>query len=1077
MAGLGNEYLRHWTTVSGSLPYPFLSPAALACVLMTAVSAAAAKVDYSKDIKPVLKERCYACHGALKQKAQLRLDTVKDMRGAGILQADDDGSIELLRRLHSADQDERMPPEGHALTPDQIASISSWLEAGAPAPQNERREDDPLEHWAFQKIVRPTPPSPRGIDHPVDAFLAAKRNSNGLASQSPAPRSVAIRRLHLNLTGLPPTKKELADSRPWEAIVDDLLRSPHHGERWARHWMDIWRYSDWYGLGAQLRYSQKHLWHWRDWIIESLNADKGYDEMIREMLAGDEIAPGDPKTVRATGFLARNYFLFNRTTWLDSTIEHTGKAFLGLTLNCAKCHDHKYDPIEMTDYYRFRAIFEPHQVRLDPVPGFADLDQNGLPRVFDDHLEAVTYVHQRGDPKQPDKETPMSPAVPAFLSGFARDPVSVDLPSHAWAPGSRDYAREDRLNEARNRLDTAIKKLAEVGAISGSPSPSEPEDFPDAKPFSPIREDFSELNPELWKIEGEGLEFREGRLEQVTPSRSPGRLVLQRPLPRDFELTCRYTTTGGPTYRSVTFRFDEDEARKNANFIYTSEHAPGPKVQAAHTRSGKTVYPIDGKKGKPPVIGRPQELRFAVRHTLANIWLDGELVLAYRFPNRRNGSLALSAFDATAVFHLLEIRPLPEDMTLSEASNRAAENPGDRVKKLEKAQLEVEAARAKLAAVEATIAADRFRHANPGSRDIDLENAAAMAQVEADQLQVEVDLAGGDSKKQKAARELKKKVEAKLAAIEQGEIEYTPLKASRKALETPEHQFSDYPSEFPTRSTGRRTMLADWITHRDNPLTARVAVNHVWMRHFGEPLVESVFDFGRAAKPPLHRDLLDYLAVEFIESGWSFRHLHRLLVTSKTYRRTSSNAGAAQSNLDADPSNRFYWRMNPRRMESQIVRDSLLHLSGQLDPALGGQSLDSGKTGNRRSLYFTHSPDKLDRFLTAFDDADLQQCYRRNESVVPQQALALSNSKLSFDAATRIADQLADLEEDRGFVERAFFLILAREPEDSETAECLRFLADIAAMNEKSTDPPGAERGRIQLVHALLNHNDFITIR
>lgn len=1064
--------------MTGSITYRFLNASALAYLVVVLFSPVEAVVDYSKDIKPVLRERCYACHGALKQKAQLRLDTVKNMRVAGILQADDNGSIELLRRLRTADLDERMPPEGHALTPEQIASIARWLEEGAPAPENERGEDDPLEHWAFQKIIRSAPPSIPGIRHPVDAFLAAKRDNQGLTSQSPAHRSIAIRRLHLNLTGLPPTERELADSRPWEEIVEDLLRSPHHGERWGRHWMDIWRYSDWYGLGAQLRYSQKHLWHWRDWIIESLNADKGYDEMVREMLAGDEIAPDDPDTVRATGFLARNYFLFNRTTWLDSTIEHTGKAFLGLTLNCAKCHDHKYDPIEMTDYYRFRAIFEPHQVRLDPVPGFADLDQNGLPRVFDDHLEAVTYLHKRGDPKQPDKETPIPAAVPGFLSGFARPAVSVDLPTQAWAPGSRDYAREDRLRETRNRLDTAKKKLAEVRATSESPSPSDSEDFLDAKPFSPIREDFSELNPELWKIEGEGLEFREGRLEQVTPSRSPGRLVLQRLLPRDFELICHYTTTGGPTYRSVTFRFDEDEARKNANFIYTSEHAPGPKIQAAHTRSGKTVYPSDGKKGKPPVIGRPQELRFSVRDTLANIWLDGDFVLAYRFPDRRNGSLALSAFDATAVFHSLEIRSLPEDMALSEASNRVAENPGDREKKLEKAHLELEAARAKLAAVEATIAADRLRHANPGSRDIELEKAAAMAQVKADQLQAELDLAGGDSKKQKAARELKKKAEAKLAAIEKGEIKYTPLNASRKALETPEHQFSDYPSEFPTRSTGRRTMLADWITHRDNPLTARVAVNHVWMRHFGEPLVDSVFDFGRAAKPPLHRDLLDYLAVEFIESGWSFRHLHRLLVTSETYRRTSSNAGAAQSNLDADPTNRFYWRMNPRRMESQIVRDSLLHLSGQLDTVLGGPSLDSGEAGNRRSLYFTHSPDKLDRFLTAFDDADLQQCYRRSESVVPQQALALSNSKLSFNTATRISNDLIGIENNEAFVERAFFLILARKPEASETEECLRFLDDILAMNKKSGDSPAAEeRGRIQLVHALLNHNDFITIR
>ncbi|MCH7780659.1 MAG: DUF1549 domain-containing protein, partial [Acidobacteria bacterium] len=142
--------------------------------------------------------------------------------------------------------------------------------------------------------------------------------------------------------------------------VDRLLGSPHYGERWGRHWMDVWRYSDWYGYRKELRNSARHIWRWRDWIIESLNDDAPYDQMLRDMLAADEIAPGDADRLRATGFLARNYYKFNRNTWLDATIEHTGKAFLGLTLNCARCHDHMYDPIAQSDYYRFRAIFEPH---------------------------------------------------------------------------------------------------------------------------------------------------------------------------------------------------------------------------------------------------------------------------------------------------------------------------------------------------------------------------------------------------------------------------------------------------------------------------------------------------------------------------------------------------------------------------------------------------------------------------------------------------------------------------------------------------------------------------------------------
>src|SRR5207248_716794 len=184
----------------------------------------------------------------------------------------------------------------------------------------------------------------------------------GLAPQPPADGRTLLRRVYLDLVGLPPGRDELAafraDPSPdaYEKVVERLLASPQYGERWGRHWMDVWRYSDWWGLGAEVRNSQKHVWHWRDWIVESLEADKGYDQMVREMLAADELYPDDLDRLRATGYLVRPYFKFNRTTWLDEVVEHTSKAFLGLTFNCAKCHDHKFDPLTQQDYYRLRAF-------------------------------------------------------------------------------------------------------------------------------------------------------------------------------------------------------------------------------------------------------------------------------------------------------------------------------------------------------------------------------------------------------------------------------------------------------------------------------------------------------------------------------------------------------------------------------------------------------------------------------------------------------------------------------------------------------------------------------------------------
>lgn len=1039
-------------------------------VLSTAtVSGAGAVASYENEIRPLFKERCYACHGALKQKGGLRVDTVAFLKEANALVAGDPNASELVARIRSGDDDERMPPEGHALSPDQVNVIVEWIAAGAPAPDGERPEDDPLEHWAFQKIKRPDVPVAEGVSHPVDAFLAAKQAELGLTPVGAADRGLAIRRLYLDLIGLPPTVGQLDDSRPWGEIVDELLASPQHGERWARHWMDVWRYSDWYGLGAQLRYSQKHLWHWRDWIVESLNDDLGYDEMVLAMLAGDELHPGDPEKVRATGFLARNYFLFNRTTWLDSTIEHTGKAFLGLTINCAKCHDHKYDPISLADYYRFRAIFEPHQVRLDPVPGETDLDKNGLPRVFDDNLEAVTWIHQRGDEKQPDKNTKIVPQVPEFLSSFAGPVSEVRLPLDAYAPGSKEWVQDEQLKVAAEKVKQAVAGLASARESADKHTGSPEEAAGDSPSFVAVRDDFYSIDDEVWEVKGKGLEIEDGKLVHSVASREPAELISKQTLPDDFEITCRYTTTGGPTYRSVSFRFHRSGDGRDANYVYTSEHAPGPKVQAAFTRNGKVTYPGDGRKKKQQLTGVPQELRLAVRGDLVNVWHNGEFAFAYRYPEKPGrGKFSLSAFDATAEFDFIEIRALPPGFELTEASNKVEDVPGKSESELKLARLKVEAARAELRSVEATIAADSSRFFNPEKAEEKLILSAAQAQIAATLARAEVDLLGSDAGRKKAAGEAKKKAKKQLAKLKEGEVDYEPLRVTRKALETPAHKFEDYPGVFPDKSTGRRTMLAKWIVSRENPLTARVAVNHVWMRHFGEPLVDSVFDFGRQAKEPEHLALLDFLASEFMESGWSFRHLHRLLVTSEAWRRDTSTAKVDSQTREKDPENRFYWRMNPRRMEAQVVRDSLLHMSGELDLTRGGPSVAPDGKSKRRSLYFTHSPEKRSLFLATFDDADLLQCYRRGESVVPQQALALSNSELAFDASEKMASLLEE-DGNRELIADLFLTILGRDPSAQETSECETFLSLFS--------PKENERARSRLVHALLNHNDFVTIR
>jgi hypothetical protein len=429
-----------------------------------------AKVDYLREIKPLLAEKCFTCHGALRQKAALRLDTVAAMReggdsGPALIAGQAEKSL-LVDRVLGRNKLRRMPPtsDGEPFSERQVALLKRWIDQGATASMNEKPEPDPRQHWAFQAPKRPDVPDIRNqplIHNPVDAFVAANWQRHGLVPQRLADRRTLLRRVTLDLVGLPPTAAEqkafLADTAPdaYEKVVDRLLSSPQYGERWGRHWMDIWRYTDWWGLGQEVRNSQKHIWHWRDWIVEALNADKGYDQMVREMFAADELYPNDLSRLRATGYLARPYFLFNRTTWLDELIEHTSKAFLGLTMNCCKCHDHKYDPLTQTDYYRLRAFFEPYQLRLEQAPGEADFQKDGIPRAYDCNLDAPTYLFVRGDERNAVKTRPLTPALPAVLTWSPLEIHPVALPREAYLPGLRAYVLENCIHAEEKKAAAA----------------------------------------------------------------------------------------------------------------------------------------------------------------------------------------------------------------------------------------------------------------------------------------------------------------------------------------------------------------------------------------------------------------------------------------------------------------------------------------------------------------------------------------------------------------------------------------------------------------------------------------------
>ena len=797
---------------------------------------AAPAVDFLRDVRPIFRDHCLSCHSAAKKKGQLRLDARSaamkgGMAGKAILPGKGAESP-LVKLLADADPDARMPQKAPPLPKEKIDLLRRWIDQGAPWPDAAAGEDAVAPHWSYLK--------PTAGRHGVDALLAVAQRARGVEPRPEASKAVLLRRVTIDLIGLPPTREEVdafvADPSPdaYERAVDRLLADPRHGERWGRHFMDLWRYSDWAGYQQEIRESRAHIWRWRDWIVESLVADKPYDRMILEMLAGDELAPEDPGTLRATGFLARNWSKFSREVWLQNTVEHTAKAFLGTTMNCARCHDHFFDPISHEEYFAFRAFFEPHDIRTDHLEGGSfDVAKDGLPRAYDANPETVTYRFERGDDRHPDKSKPIAPAVPRALGGAPLRIEPVTLPPWAAAPAKRGFVRGLALAAADQDVAAAIQALGKAEAVAGL--------------------DFSVADARRAALV---VVLEAERLEEA-----------------------------------------KDEAWKKA-----AEAA----VQAQ----------------------RRVALLEAVR-------------------SKFNAKQALDA------------------------------KKPDAKKKLDEAEKALAKAEAALKAPAGTA--------------------------------------------------------------------YTPRKIA----------------SYPAASTGRRLALARWIASPENPLTARVLVNHVWLRHFGAPLVASTFDFGRNGRAPAHPELLDTLAVGFMNDGWSLRKLHRLLVTSAAYRRESA---ADAAGLAKDPENTSLWRMNVRRMEAEAVRDSVLHLAGSLDATRGGPELDHGSalTTARRSLYYRHAHEKQAEFFRLFDAASVNECYERGESIIPQQALALANSVLVEKQSRALAGKLPS---DEGFLEAAFRTVLGRPPSAPEREACGTFLREAGA------------KGREGLVHVLFNHNDFVTIR
>ena len=949
--------------------------AGLAFLASAPTSWSAEPVDFSRDIQPLLAKRCVACHGPDTQEAGLRLDepasaTRELDSGDRAIVSGDAAASTILVRITSTDPDVRMPPEGARLTPPQVDAIKRWIDEGA-----EWRE-----HWAFRPLVRPDVPTVAGTGNPIDAFIRAGLERRGLPVPKPAEKITLLRRATYDVTGLPPSEQDvhdfLADQSPraWERVVDRLLASPHYGEQWARHWLDLVRYAD---TNSFERDGPKpHSWRYRDYVIRSFNDDKPYDRFILEQLAGDEIPHPRPDDLIATGYYRLGIWDDEpadreqaRYDWLDDIVSTTGQTFLGLSIGCARCHDHKIDPLPQRDYYSLLAFFE-----------------------------NITPMQTTGE----NVERPI----------FASDADRQAYEAKVAALTARRDAAQQAVTEIEQRFRSEWEKAHPQASGGGG-------DIDDLQ-FRFYRDTWTSLPPfDELKPEEEG----------VVPSNL-------------FDITV------APSLRADAFGYQFTGFLKvpaDGEYTFVLDSDDGSRLTVA----GQAVLEYDGIH----VEGRPRTATIALKAGRLPIRLD-----YFQWRHGKGLSLAWSG-------------PGVKKRWLSAVGKRHEYKLADAIKSDGERILGADGKQdfeAKVAALEKV-----------KKETVPVDKALVVSEFGKESRPTHVFYRGNPH----AERKPENKVEPAFPAV---------LKPPKPEIASPAAD---------AKTTGRRTALATWIASADNPLTARVMANRVWQHHFGRGIVRSPNNFGFAADPPTHPELLDWLAAELVANGWRLKPLHKLLLMSEAYR------GAATCNAEAfaqDPLNDAFWRFDMRRLSAEEIRDSIHVASGVFNPAMfgpgvypeipkevmAGQSKPGAGWGRsapgeqaRRTIYAHVKRSLITPIIADFDVADTDtSCPVRFVTTQPTQALGMMNGEFLHNQARAFADRVrrealaantqpggsAD-DDTAAIVRRALEIALVRPVRDDEVT---RGVALVDALGEQ--DGVGPSRAIELYCLMVLNLNEFV---
>ncbi|MBS1791161.1 MAG: PSD1 domain-containing protein [Acidobacteria bacterium] len=945
------------------------------------------KVDFYRDIEPIFAASCYQCHSAKKASGQLRLDAKTaamkgGLSGAAIVPGNGKDS-RLVHRLLGLNDEARMPMGGQ-LKPEQIELIKRWIDEGASWPESESAIRNPQSaipmHWAFVAPTRAALPAVKNAawgKTPIDRFILAEFEKHGLTPSPEASKETLIRRLSLDLTGLPPSLKEiddfLADASPqaYEKLVDRLLASPHYGERWGRWWLDAARYADTNGYEKDL---PRSIWPYRDWVIKAFNQDMPFDQFTTEQLAGDLLANPTLDQRVATGFL-RNSMLNQeggvdpeqfRVEGLIDRVDAIGKAFLGLTINCAQCHNHKFDPIAQREYYQFYAF-----LNSDDEPEIEVPDA----KVTSKRREIQTKVA-----KIEDDLIAKTPDLPKRLA--------------AWEQQAKQYQTE-----------WTPLKGGEIFAAFGVKFDNLEDGSFIAKGDNSTSNNYKiTAHTKLKNITGFKLEFiADSNLPRGGPGRAPdGGFYVS-------EFSVEAASNDKPeSSKPVTLT--------NATADFERSDYP---VKNVIDGNFKTHWSSDAGNGR-----RNQD-RKMVFATTEPVGFDGGTTFNFQLAQK---------FDESVKFGNVMPNIGRFRISVTTAANPKADPLPTSVRQLLSVPLD--------------------KRTREQQRQIFSYYRTTVAEFDETNKQID-DL------------------------MKEWPYGATTLALAPRTIPRETHIFrrGDWkrPGEtvtpgtpavlpaFPADAPRNRLGLAEWIVAKNNPLTARVIVNRVWQQYFGVGLVKTPEDFGARCERPSHPEMLDWLAVEFMESGWSIKHIQKLIVSSAMYRESSK---LTPKLTEADPTNVWLARAPRLRVESETVRDIVLAASGLLSSKIGGPSVyppipdgvlslgyggampwptATGEDRYRRAMYTFWKRSVPYPSMTVFDQPNGDfSCTRRVRSNTPLQALTSLNDTLFMEAAQGLALRTfregGPHESDK--VSYAFRLCTGRKPTEFETKRLLALLAD-----------------------------------